>query len=307
VVKAVLYTSPLLILPLLFAYRFELERLKVFVFYIIFGLFFYTILFDFSIGALDRYLQFIVIPLSALSAAVLVRLFRENGMSARMLVFGCFLALLVCSFQFLPHWVPPLHPKAEWIGRILSLNWTFLYPFSGGSGPLGFYVSFFFIGITWVVTVGLFVGAYFKLYARTVAIAFLLPLGLMYNGVFAEEYLLGKINGFTPALVTRTVQFIAENPDITKVVVYNDNGGNEVQETGKYEKRLYTSPQFPVEEKVKTMNAFSGHYMVVDVPPVDPKSVYAKYFATCEVIYHETDRAMNATVYDCRKAPPIVL
>jgi hypothetical protein len=265
---------------------------------------FYTILFDFSIGALDRYLQFVIVPLCAIAAVVYVRTFREGGLPLGMLLVGCGTAVVLCALQFLPHSVPPLHPKAEWIGRILSFNWTFLYPFSGGSGPLGFYVSFLYMGMTWVIAGILSVYALWRPYARTAILAVLLPLGLMYNGVFAEEYLAGRINGFTPHLVARAVSFINDNPDIRKVVVYNDNGGNEVKEIGKYEKRLYTSPQFDVNDKMATINAFSGHYLVVDVPPIDPNSVFAAYFAGCAVIYHETDKAMHATVYDCRNAPP---
>jgi hypothetical protein len=82
----------------------------------------------------------------------------------------------------------------------------------------------------------------------------------------------------------------------------------EVQATGKYEKRLYTTPDFgDWQQKAQTMNAFKGHYLVIDAPPVDPASFFAKYFATCVPVYQDADKYMHATLYDCRKAPPIVL
>ncbi len=303
VVKAILYTSPLLIVPALFVRGADFIKLRVFGFFLLFGMLFYTVVFDFSIGALDRYLQFVIIPLCALSAVALTRALENKRFILWPLILGSVLAMFIFMLQLLPHSVPPLHPKAEWIGRIFSFNWTFLYPFSGGSGPLGFYVSFLFMGVSWMSAGLLALWALWKPQMRTVAFLVLIPLGLVYNGVFAEEYLSGKINGFTPGLVTNAVRFIAESPDIKKVVVYNDNGGNEVKEVGKYEKRLYTSPQFPVAEKVKTINAFAGHYLVIDVPKIDPNSVFAAYFAGCKVVYQNTERAMSATVYDCRNAP----
>ena len=203
------------------------------------------------------------------------------------------------------YFVPSLYPKSLWISRVLSLEWNFLYPFSGGSGPLTFYVSFAFIALSWMVAI--FFVALFVLrenFKKEFWILFMIS-GLVYNLVFVEEYTLGKINGFAPALVRNAAAFIATNPDIQKVVVYNDNGGREVQATGKYEKRLYTADYFDQKEKAKTINNFSGHYLVVDAPRIDPNSIYEKYFAGCVPVYRRTDQYISATVYDCRNAPKI--
>ena len=91
------------------------------------------------------------------------------------------------------------------------------------------------------------------------------------------------------------------------VTVYNDNGGNEVRETGKYRKRLYTSPQFDINVKVATLNKFKEHYFVLDIPRVDPNSPYQRYFESCRVDYREVDRDISATIYDCRNAPELTL
>ena len=306
-IKAALYLSPLLVLIPLWASREEYVAVRPLVFFVVFGLFFYLVLFDFSVGALDRYLQFLIVPLVALAAVFLSRQHFARTHYAYLGI-GIIFAALFVALQFLPHAVPALHPKSEWIGRILSFNWAFLYPFSGGSGPLTFYVSFLFIGLSWIAA-GVCVGfGMVRTEWRTALLAILLPLGLTYNAVFAEEYLLGKINGYAPGLVARAAAFIAAESSIQKVVVYNDNGGDEIRKTGKYEKRLYTTPDFgDWTQKADTMNAFKGHYLVIDAPPVDPTSFFAKYFATCESVYQDTDKAMHATLYDCRKAPPIVL
>jgi hypothetical protein len=89
------------------------------------------------------------------------------------------------------------------------------------------------------------------------------------------------------------------------VTVYNDNGGNEIQEIGKYRKRLYTDPKFDVNEKVATLNQYKEHYLEINVPRIDPNSVYRKYLDSCKIIYSNTDKSISAIVYDCTKAPDI--
>jgi hypothetical protein len=308
-VKAALYLSPLLVLMPLCATRQDLEKVRPLVFFTIFGLFFYLILFDFSVGALDRYLQFLIVPLVSLAAVILARMFpRLATVRPHAILAGSVLALGICALQLEPQAVPALYPKSAWLGRIASLRWEFLYPFSGGSGPLTFYVSFAFLGLTWIAAVFLVGAGLLRRAWLPIAIAMLVPLSLAYNATFTEEYLVGGINGFAPGLVERAAAFIANDPSIQRVVVYNDNGGAEVQATGKYEKRLYTTPDFgdwPL--KAATMNAFKGHYLIVDAPPVDSQSFFARYFATCVPVYQDADRYMHATVLDCRQAPPVVL
>lgn len=308
-VKAALYLSPLLVLLPFVASAEDYSAVRPLVFFTVFGLFFYLVLFDFSVGALDRYLQFLVIPLVSLAAVVLSRILtgrlRENRY---ILIVGGVAALGIFAVQFAPHAVPALYPKSAWLGRIASLHLTFLYPFSGGSGPLTFYLSFLFLAVSWIVAGALILLSRIRRRWTSAILALLLPMAFGYNAAFAEEYLYGNINGFAPGLVYRAATFIANDPDVQHVVVYNDNGGAEVQATGKYEKRLYTTPDFgDWQQKAQTMNAFKGHYLVIDAPPVDPASFFAKYFATCVPVYQDADKYMHATLYDCRKAPPIVL
>lgn len=304
--KAAFYLSPLLVLLPLWGTREVFERVRPLVFLVLFGLLFYLVIFDFSVGALDRYLQFLIIPLVSFAAVYLA----QQVALARYRVFalvGCVAALGIFALQFAPHAVPSLYPKAAWIGRILSLRWDMLYPFSGGSGPLTFYVSFLVIGISWLLSAATVMLGWWRPMLRPALLLVLLPVAFAYSMIFTEEYLFGKVNGHAPGLVARAAAHIAADPAITRVVVYNDNGGDEVRKTGKYEKRLYTSPDFDWRDKARTMNAFSGHYLVIDTPPVDPASMFAAYFATCIPVYQDTDRYMHATIYDCRQAPPIVL
>jgi 4-amino-4-deoxy-L-arabinose transferase-like glycosyltransferase len=66
--KALLYVSPFLVFVSFLRNPFRGDT-RVFSIFIFLGLFFYLILFDFSIGALDRYFEFLILPLCIMSAS----------------------------------------------------------------------------------------------------------------------------------------------------------------------------------------------------------------------------------------------
>lgn len=300
VIKAFLYSSPFLVGIPFFLSKEKRKELRPFVLYIVFGLTFYIALFDFSIGALDRYMQYLIIPLCTLSAVATISVWKSNSntRNKEFLLLGSVVALVLLFLATLPHGVPPLHPKAEWLSRLASLKWNFLYPFSGGSGPLGFYISFLFMGLAWLSSIVLLGVGCFKSEYRKKILLILLPIGMVYNGLFIEEYLAGKLYGSAPRLVTESVEFIKNNPDIFKVIVYNDNGGDEVQMTGKYARRMYATPEFVEEYKVY-LKTFRGHVLYIDVPRVGDETFYLNYMKQCTIVYNKFDRYLTATVYDC--------
>ena len=89
--------------------------------------------------------------------------------------------------------------------------------------------------------------------------------------------------------------------------MYNDNGGYDIQNIGKYHKRLYTDPKFGVEEKMVNLNLYKEHYLEVNIPRIDPNSFYRRYLDSCEVIYKKTDKSISAIVYNCESAPDVKL
>jgi hypothetical protein len=302
--KAILYTSPLLIIPAFFIDKGIWKKTRPFFFFIFVGLFFYLFAFDFSIGALDRYFEFLVVPLCIIAGAVYAHYIQNVERSK---TFGVMLVVSLAIFfiQLLPHFTPPLYPKTEWLQRLVTLKWNFLFPFTGGSGPSGFYVSFLFMALMWLAALVLLVLFFTKRVTRQSLVMSLLVLGIVYNIAFIEEYAYGKINGNTSALIQHASSFIASRPEISNVTVYNDTGGWEIQAMNKYLKRLYIDPKFDIQEKVANLNKNKFYYMVVEIPYIDPTSVYARYFASCKTIYTERDSAILARVYDCRNAPDI--
>lgn len=301
--KAAMYLSPLLFALPLLGDRKDAARARPFLFFIAIGLVFYILLFDFSLGALDRYYEFLVVPLVLLSAAALVRRIRDTSLPQSLLALALAAALFIGALQFLPHTTPPLYPKTEWLHRLASLRWNFLFPFMGGSGPIPFYVSFLFIGASWIASAALLVLGWLRASWRPAALAGILAIGIVYNGSFIEEYLWGGINGSSPQLAHDIAAYVAVHPEIKAATVYNDNGAYEMMKTGAYDHRLYVDPQFDINGKIDYLNTHKEFYSVIDIPHLDPNTVYAKFFAKCTPAFAEKSGVINAFLYDCREAP----
>lgn len=303
--KALMYLSPLLVLAPLLSTRELFVKNRLFWLFVVYGLVFYLFLFDFSIGALDRYFAFLVVPLcfivGSLFADSYARYTQYEFVRVKDVVFITLLSLVVFGGQFLYHSAPPQHPKTEWIHAVTSLQWNFLFPFSGGSGPTGFYISFFFIGILWVISLLCVLYTFKAPRLRNIILFHVLVIGMLYNGVFIEEYLIGAINGSPYGLFRKAKNIIVSDPHITSVVVYNDIGGYEIRETGKYARRMYAAPQFSNEYE-KYFSTYSGHVLYIDIPRIGEGTMYMDYLRQCGVVYNDVDKYINTTLYDCRKS-----
>ena len=311
-IKALLYASPFLVLVPFLNKKQDISLARPFVFFLVFSFIFYIVLFDFSIGALDRYLQLIILPLTVFCAIAVSYLLKiEDKYSKKYLkislIAGLLLVLIFILLQFVYHYVPTLHPKTEWISRIISFRWNFVYPFSGGSGPLGFYVSFLFMALSWLTSLIAVILGIWKPAFRKFVLIFLIPIGIAYNGVFIEEYIFGVINGSASRLLINTVEFIKNDTNIIRVNPYNDNGGNEIREIGKYGRRLYIDPKFETDPQsvLDNLNLHKEHYLVINIPRFSPDSVQQRFFDTCRIVYMENDKKISSVVYDCRRAPDI--
>ena len=303
--KAALYASPLLIAPLFLMSRETFQRTRLFWIFLGVSAIFYLVLFDFSGGALDRYLQLVVVPFSIIAALVYAPLWDGTWKEwRRELKIPLLVALGIYLLQWLPQAVPPLQPKTDWLGRLVSLRWNFLFPFDGGSGPLGFYVSFALIGISFIVCLGAVMIAHKKTMWRPTMLLTILCVGLMYNVTFAREYLYGSINGNSTIVLHQSLGYISSHPEIQKVITFNDIGAYELMQMGKYQKRLYIDPMFEV-TNFKKLNENKGYYFVENIPRINETSAYAKYFSSCDVVYSTESGRISGTVYDCSKAEDI--
>jgi hypothetical protein len=109
--------------------------------------------------------------------------------------------------------------------------------------------------------------------------------------------------GNASTIAKRTLAAACQNPDITEVITYNDIGGWELGECKKYFNRFYLNPKFNESNDVR-FGAFSGHYVVVEMPPIGTEQKIMKYLETCKTVYQSQDKRINSRIFDCRDATP---
>lgn len=300
--KSVLYMGPLAFAWIPFVTREVFGQVRIFFIYLGLGFLFYFVLFDFSAGALDKYLMFAIVPVCAIAAVTLIEhIPRRSEWSVRyslILVGG---SLFLFALNFLPQEVLPLYPKSAWAKEVFSLHWNILIPFMGGSGPLGFYVSFLFIVSSFIAGGVLLFLALARPSSQRLVVGALLVLSILYAGVFTEEMLFGRINGSASKVLSTALHYVGNSKDITAVITHNDIGAFELWRMGKYAGRFYAVPQYEDGHR-QLFASHQGQYLVVDVPRWSDDSFYAKFFSSCGALFSSSSGVISARVYVCSKA-----
>jgi hypothetical protein len=173
-----------------------------------------------------------------------------------------------------------------------------LMPFNGGSGPIGFYVSFLFIAICFLICLFFLIFGAVKTNWRAASLVILVCVGVIYNIVFTEEYLFGAINGNAASVIRHELNFVRNDQSGDQYITYNDIGAFELQTMGKYAGRFYAVPELE-SIHLATFNAFKGKYLIVDVPRIDPNSGYADFFKHCVVLYKSALGNIIGYIYSC--------
>src|SRR3989344_827498 len=303
-IKSIFYLSPLLIVPLLWLNKESWIKMRVFALYLIVGFIFYFIVFDFSRAALDKYLMFVIVPLSALAGAALANILHsridwKNDWKAIVIAAVGSVALLLVNF--LPHEVLPLYPKTLWFSKFLTGDWIMLNPFHGGSGPLGFYVSFLFIALTFIISfLAVAVSLWKKTWRKGAAIV-VVSVGILYNGIFIEELLFGTMNGNAPEVLANSIKYIRDNEDIDKVLTYNDIGAGPLSQLSKYAGRIYAIPASEEGYRKKFSEHIDqgGHFFLVEVPLLYD-GFYSDFFSKCDTLFETRSGVIPGRVYSCK-------
>lgn len=306
-VKAMFYLSPLLLVPLVLASKDSLVKNRIFVVYLALGAFFYFVLFDFSQGALDKYLMYTVVPLAALAGTILADALR--GLTVRSFAVGALLgttcAAALVALNFLSPEVMPLYPKTEWISAVAHGHWNILFAFTGGDGPIGFYVSFLVIAVGFIASAILGLLALCMPRMRHALLVALIVLGLAFNAIFIEEFLFGRINGSAPDALRTSLMYI-RNADVNGIITHAEAGAYELRGMDKFSGRFYAVPGY--EEGHRALFAkHQGQYLVVEVPLLSEQSFYRKFLNTCTPAFTTSSGVIHAYVYDCAGSDPYAI
>ena len=283
------------------------QRHEFWLWYIVSGLLFYLVLFDFSNRTIDRYMMFLILPLVFIGGNILSSWFDEikplsNFAKKSFLV--SFTALLVMAFWSILSYnaVLPLVPKIAYIENIKNFNLNFLLPFSSGSGPIGFYMSVKFIAIFFVLS--LLAVLFYKFSIGKIKIIMLagfISIALIYCLVFDFELAYGLAYGLPDKVAHKILTEAVSNRDIADVITYNDTGAYELAFAGKYKARFYTQPIFE-NSSVGRMKENKGYYTVLDFPEINKQTVFWQYLQSCETIFYSQDKKINGYIFNCQNA-----
>ncbi len=307
--KFFIWLSPILFLPVMAGlFRREIfTKHRVWFIYILFNLIFYLIIFDFTRLPIERYFMFIIAPAILISVDLLSSLVLRINPSTPLrtskkylfLSLGGFLLLLIVTAT-VSYEILPLNPKIAYLDKLKSLNFNFLIPLTGGSGPIGFYVSAQFILWTWFVSVGTLLASFFTKKYREILIMIFITFGVGYNIILSSEHLFGNLYGSVDRITKESVDYVINNKEINGVITYYDAGVYYLKINNKYDSRFYTAPNRDYTIK---LTEYRGHYLIVDFPAIDKKSEYWRLISRCNLDKKFMDKYVDSYIFDCRALP----
>lgn len=296
--KSLYYLSPIMLVPIIFIDRETFKKTRLMWIYLAVSFLFYYVIFDFSKAVLDKYTMFAIVPIAVITGLILSKILEKRTPAFKWAILaGVAISVLLVALNFVPQAVVGLYPKTAWFSRVLHGHWNVLTPLNGGSGPMGFYVSFLFIAASYIVSIGVAAVGFFRKQWRAPAAIILVVIGIAYNLVFAEEYFFGGINGSATIVLNDAVSFIAKTDSIKQVLTYNDIGAGPLSLMGKYAGRIYATPESESSYRAKFI-AFDGDYLVVDMP-ILYDGFYSRFFAQCKVLYESDSKDVSGIVYQC--------
>lgn len=303
IVKSLTWLSPLVLLPTvggLFSKEI-FKRNRFWYIYLVINVLFYTVLFDFATLTIERYFMFLIIPSVIIATDVIFSLCRTIEFKRTYLkTAGAVLLFAIFSFVVLlaKHVVLPLNPKLAYLQHVKHLDFSFLIPFSSGSGPIGFYFSSGFIILSWILSGVFLLGSvYFKKWRDAVLILFLI-FGLGYNILFINELLSGSLYGSPAKIARASVDYVIQNKNIPGVITYNDIAVFDLMVNKKYISRFYTTPTRDYTEKLST---FRGYYLVVNFPAIETDDKQWKLIKDCPITKQFNDKEITGYILNCTK------
>ena len=261
---------------------------------------FYYILFDFSHRTFDRYLLFATVPVIMFAALRLSKIYVD-----RIDYIGILYLLVIFAVTFLlllriPADPMPLHPKEDFVKAVTGFHWKFLMPIFTGSGPIGFYLSFFFIAIIFLFCALLCaVLISFNNFQKFIT-SIVVIVSILYSIVGISEYTTGIKYGSASKVAKLMLSEISSDSSILEVKTYNDIGGWELGEAKKYQGRIYLNPEWAI-EKNRNFKTFEGFVLVVNMPEIRNDNWFAKALREKCTIQRETvDKLISGKLYKCR-------
>lgn len=299
--KSFVWLSPLLALPVFYGFfrKDIVNKYRIWFMYLFLNLIFYLVLFDFSTLTIERYFMFLIIPSVLISAQAVYDFLERKPINKKFYIITSIAFALVSSLILsLPHDTIPLNPKEAYMDRVVALDFRFLIPFTGGSGPSGFYFSALFILLTWIVVCVSLLGSVFAKNRKNLFLVVFIIFGLGYNILFSAEYLFGSIYGSVDKVAKETIEYVNLNKAVKEVITYYDIGAYYLRLSGKYSARFYTAPKRDYTSRIES---YRGQYMIVDFPAIEKSGRYWPLISRCPLLKKLQDKKVESYIFDCSK------
>ncbi|MFH1054130.1 MAG: glycosyltransferase family 39 protein [Candidatus Woesearchaeota archaeon] len=251
---------------------------------------FYTLIVKDPFRPVERYFMILIPGLSILGAIGISKL----RFYKRELMFSTISLLLLFLLLFIPNLMEsrflPFYPKTGFINEAISLNWNFLVPFTGGSGPAGFYLTFTTIALGFILAFGfLMIGIYFTLMRKNkvarIFILLFLSASLAYNFVLIEEYLFSSANPDIDLINVQIRDYAIEN-DLNEPVYIFRNFALRYYIDDKYDDIRFLDFHNDTAEKAAVLGQELGEerasVLFIDFPSIDKEGNLFKTLNECK-------------------------
>ena len=299
VFKSFVWLSPLLALSVFYGLfkKDTFNRYRIWFIYLFLNLVFYLVMFDFTTLTIERYFMFWIMPSVLIGAQVISDIFKNISIPKKTyIIVGIAFVLMLLLILLVPHDVIPLNPKTAYVDRVKLLDFSFLIPFTGGSGPSGFYFSAWYIILSWSIAIISLIVAVYGKKIKSLCLAIFIVFGVGYNILFSAEYLFGSIYGSVDRIAKETIEYVNSDRTIAGVITYYDIGAYYLHLSGKYDSRFYTAPK---RNYVPKIEGYRGHYMIVDFPAIDKDGRYWPLISRCPLLKKFQDKKIESYIFDC--------
>ena len=224
---AIIWFGPLL--PLLTIYAVIYKKIdKLNLVSLLYIILFYLLIIRENSPPIERYWMILLPQASIISANALIGFISDQkNRKIIMLSFATTLiALFVINLQ--KSKILSFYPKIQYLEHAINLDWNFLVPITGSSGPLGFYINFITIGAIFgavgIIIIANIVQARIKKFSYTTFMLSTIIIGasFAYNAFFLQEYLFSSTNPNIISATKQTIEFINTNNLKTPIYYYRN-------------------------------------------------------------------------------------
>lgn len=251
---------------------------------------------------LERYFLVILPPLAILGGNQLSKLkINKKNTTIFLLVFTIFLGFTF--FLNLSHnEILQFYPKSNFVNNVLKFKWDFLVPFTGDQGPIGMYMAFSGIALSFIFSF-LFLGAYIITKAKKIKLAttlFLcfLAISFSYNVFMAQEMIFSATNVNINKISEDIINYSLKNNLKEPIYIFRNYALKYYLDSRYNNIRML---DFKDEFKKSVINEInSGTVIIVDFPSINKNSFLWKKINKCNLIKTFYDKNIRlGYVFNC--------